>query len=161
MKKPRGFAWMLLLAAGAAASVSAQISLPSLPLPTLPQLNNPLAGTLRTAESAARMDLRKLRIRELLRTERDSVESDPDGQPIVRSQLGALSPTPEALARAREAGFTILSEQSLAGLGLTMVVLHAPQGMSTRRALKRLRELDPAGSYDYNQIGRASCRERV
>ena len=152
MQRLRKFMWILLLAASVAATAAAQISLPGLPLPKLPEVNDPLAGTLRTAQSAARMELRKLRIRELLRTERDRVEADPDGQPILRSQVGALSPTPEALARARDAGFTILSEESLAGLGLTMVVLRAPKGMSTRRALKRLRELDPEGSYDYNHL---------
>lgn len=152
MKKLRGIAWMLLLAAGVAASATAQIGLPGLPLPKLPDLQDPLAGTLRTAQSAPRAELRKLRIRELLRRERDSVEADPDGQPMLRGQVGALSPTPAALARAREAGFTVLTEEALAGLGLTMVVLRAPQGMSTRRALKRLRELDPEGSYDYNHL---------
>jgi Subtilase family len=142
----------LLLAAGAAAGVGAQVSLPGLPLPRLPEVNDPLAETLRTAQTVPQAELRKLRIRRLLQSERDRVEADPDGQPILRSQLGALSPTPEALARALEAGFTILSQESLTGLGLRMVVLRAPEGMSTRRALKRLRQLDPAGSYDYNHL---------
>lgn len=152
MKRLLRITWILLIAAGAAATASAQISLPGLPVPQLPTITDPLAGTLRTAQSELRTDLRKLRIRELLRAERATVEADPDGQPILRGQVGALSPTPEALARAREAGFTILSEDSLSGLGLTMVVLRAPEGMSTRRALKRLRELDPEGSYDYNHL---------
>ena len=152
MKRLRGIAWMLLLAAGVVASATAQIGLPGLPLPKLPDLQDPLAGTLRTTQSAPRAELRKLRIRELLRRERDSVEADPDGQPMLRGQVSALSPTPAALARASEAGFTVLTEEALAGLGLTMVVLRAPRGMSTRRALKRLRELDPEGSYDYNHL---------
>ena len=152
MKKPREFAWMLLLAAVAAAGASAQINLPSLPLPPLPTVNDPLAGTLRTAGVGARMELRKLRIRELLRTEREGVEADPDGQPIVRSQIGALSPTPEALALASDAGFTIVSEQTLSELDLRMVVLRVPKGMSTRKALRRLRALDPGGIYDYNHL---------
>ena len=152
MKRLCKIAWIVLLAAGATATAAAQIGLPGLPLPKLPELEGPLSGTLRTAQSLPLAELRKLRIRELLRTERDRVEADPDGQPILRSQVGALSPTPEALARAKEAGFTIVSEESLEGLGLTMVVLRAPQGMSTRRALKRLRELDPGGSYDYNHL---------
>jgi len=101
---------------------------------------------------APRTELRKLRIRELPNAERERLEADPDGQPILRRQLGALSPSPEALARAIDAGFTILSEESLAGLGLKMVVLRAPEGMSTRRALRRLRLLDPEGSYDYNHL---------
>jgi len=152
MKRLCKIAWILLLAAGVAAGAAAQVGLPGLPLPQLPGLEDPISGTLRSAQSIPRAELRKLRIRELLRTERASVEADPDGQPILRHQVGALSPTPEALARARDAGFTILSEDALAGLGLSMVVLRAPEGMSTRRALKRLRELDPEGSYDYNHL---------
>ena len=31
-------------------------------------------------------------------------------------------------------------------------MLQAPDGLSTRRALKRLRELDPEGQYDYNHL---------
>lgn len=152
MKRLPKIAWTLLLAAGATATAGAQIGLPSLPLPRLPELERPLSDTLRTAQSVPLADLRKLRIRELLRSERERVEVDPDGQPILRHQVGALSPTPAALMRAREAGFTVLSEETLAGLGLTMVVLQAPKGLSTRRALKRLREMDPQGSYDYNHL---------
>ncbi len=138
----------------AAATASAQVGvpgLPPLPLP-VPELPDPVTGTLRTAQSLPRAELRRLRVRELLRTERDTVEADPEGQPILRRQIGALSPTPEALERARAAGFTILKEQTLEGLGLRLVVLQAPDGLSTRRALRRLRELDPGGSYDYNHL---------
>ena len=91
-------------------------------------------------------------MRELLRTERATVESDPDGQPILRRQVGALSPSPAALERARAAGFILLRTEPLDALGLTLVVLEAPDGMSTRRALKTLRELDPEGQYDYNHL---------
>jgi subtilisin family serine protease len=152
MKRLGKIGWIVLLAAGAVATAAAQIGLPGLPLPKLPDLQEPVTGTLRAAQSGPLAELRKLRIRELLRTEGERVEAGPEGQPILRRQVGALSPTPEALARARAAGFTILSEEKLEGLGLTMVVLQAPERMSTRRALKRLRELDSEGSYDYNYL---------
>lgn len=142
----------LLLAIAAAASAAAQVGLPGLPLPPLPQVTDPVTGTLRTAQSTAFARVRQLRIRELLRMERDTVETDPDGQPILRRQVGALSPTPEALAGAQALGFTVLRAESLAGLDLRLVILQAPEGMSTRRALKRLRELDPDGSYDFNHL---------
>jgi subtilisin family serine protease len=149
---------ILLIAAGAATGALAQIGVPGLPqlpqpqLPRLPPVTDPVTGSLRTAQSATLTEVRKLRVRELLRTERETVESDPGGQPILRRQVGALSPSPEALERARTEGFTVLRTESLAGLGLTLVVFEAPDGMSTRRALKRLRELDPEGSYDYNHL---------
>ncbi len=145
----------LLLAATAATGSAAQVGLPGLPLPQLPQLpqvTDPVTGTLRTAQSTALAQARQLRIRELLRSERDTVEADPDGQPILRRQIGALSPTAEALAAAQARGFTVLRAEALAGLGLRLVILQAPEGMSTRRALKRLRELDPGGSYDFNHL---------
>jgi hypothetical protein len=140
---------MLLVVA--ATTAVAQVGVPGLPLP-LPPVTETVGDTLRTAQSLPRAELRKLRIRELLKTERESVESGPDGQPILRRQVGALSPTPEALERARAVGFTVLRDDPLEGLGLRVVVLEAPEGMSTRRALKRLRELDPAGSYDFNHV---------
>ena len=145
---------VLLVGACAAALASAQVSVPGLPLPQLPRLpvgTDPVTGTIRTAESAL-TEVRKLRVRELLRTESEAVESDPDGQPIVRRQVGALSPTPAALERARAAGFTVLRTETLEGLGLTLVVFQVPEGVSTRRALKKLRELDPDGQYDYNHV---------
>lgn len=145
---------ILLVGACTATLASAQVSVPGAPLPQLPKLpagTDPVTGTLRTAQSPL-MEVRKLRVRELLRTERETVETDPDGQPIVRRQVGALSPSPAALERARAAGFAVLRTESLEGLGLTLVVLQAPDGLSTRRALKKLRELDPEGQYDYNHI---------
>jgi subtilisin family serine protease len=145
---------ILLIAVGATTVASAQITVPGVPLPQLPRLpvgTDPVTGTLRTATSAL-TEARKLHVRELLRTERETVESDPDGQPILRRQVGALSPTPAALERARAAGFTVLGTETLDALGLSLVVLEAPDGMSTRHALKTLRELDPDGQYDYNHL---------
>lgn len=154
---------IVVVAAGAAASASAQVSLPGLPLPNtplpqLPVVKDAAGGTLRTASSAL-TEARTLRVRELLRAERETVEADPDGQPIVRRQLGALSPTPEALARAEAAGFRVLRRDALEGLGMTLVVLEIPEGLSTRRALKKLRELDPGGEYDYNHLYLGSGEE--
>ncbi len=145
---------IMLIATGATTVASAQVSVPGVPLPQLPRLpvgTDPVTGTLRTATSTL-TEARKLRVREILRTERATVESDPDGQPILRRQVGALSPTPAALEGARAAGFKVLRTESLDALGLSLVVLEAPDGMSTRHALKTLRELDPEGQYDYNHL---------
>jgi subtilisin family serine protease len=142
-----------LVAAGAAATAGAQIGLPSLPLPQprLPSVADPITGTVRTA-TATLANARKARVREILRTEREIVEADPDGEPVLRRQVGALSPTPDAIARAEAAGFRVLRRDALEALGLTLVVFEAPDGLSTRRALKQLRSLDPAGDYDYNYL---------
>lgn len=158
MKRLRNTTAILLLAAvGAAGVAGAQITLPPvpgvpLPQPQLPGLPGTISDTLRVAESVPLADLRRLRVRELLRSERKTVELDPNGEPILRRQIGALSPSPEALARARDAGFTILREDLLGALGIRLVILQAPDGMSTRRALKRMRALDPGGSYDFHHL---------
>jgi len=149
MNRLIAFICMACAAAVAATLASAQINLP-VPLP-LPKPTEPVAGTLRTATSAL-TEARRLRVRQLLRSERATVESDPDGQPILRRQVGALSPTPAALERARAEGFTVLQTEALESLGLTLVVLQAPSGLSTRRALGKLRELDPEGQYDYHHL---------
>jgi hypothetical protein len=141
----------ITVAAGAAATAIAQVSLPGVPLPRLPPVTQPVTGTLRAAGSA-REDARQLEVRELLRRERATVEADPEGQPILRRQVGALSPSDEALDRARAAGFSVLRRETLAGLGLTLVVLQAPENLSTRKALKMLRELDLQGQYDFNHL---------
>jgi hypothetical protein len=154
MKRVTGIIGIAIAVAAAATAALAQVNLPGLPqtpLPGLPKVGDPASGTLRTANSTL-TEARKLRVRELLRSERATVEQDPDGHPILRRQVGALSPTPAALERAHEAGFTVLRIEQLEALGVTLVVLQAPQGVSTRRALRELRKLDPEGQYDFNHL---------
>jgi subtilisin family serine protease len=56
------------------------------------------------------------------------------------------------LAVAQAAGFVIARQSELEGLDANVVVLTAPQGLSARKALKQLRELDPDASYDFNHL---------
>jgi len=91
------------------------------------------------------------RIRDLLRENRRALEADPAGQPIVRNQVLAFDPSPAALERARSAGFEIARSDDLEGGG-ALVVLRAPEGLSTRSALRRLREADPEGVYDFDHL---------
>jgi len=105
-----------------------------------------------TAELARLEGARKARIALLLRQHADVIEADPSGDPIVRGELLAFSPTDAALARALGAGFAVLRERSLGTLGMRIVVLSAPRGTKTSRALKLLRRLDPGGTYAFNNI---------
>ena len=82
----------------------------------------------------------------------DVLEKSPQGDLIVRHQLVAYAPSDAALDAAKAAGFTIGDAQTLDGLGVRLVVLDAPRGVSTHEALKRLHALDPDGVYDYNDI---------
>ncbi|MDE2263212.1 MAG: S8 family serine peptidase [Gammaproteobacteria bacterium] len=152
---------MILLLGPAA---QAQIALGGQPLPGLPgglpggvELPFGAQQTLGalTGEAGRLADARAsrlLQIRLLLRRHADVLEADPSGNPIVRGEVLAFSPTDAALARARGAGFSIVRERSLGTLGIHLVVLGVPRGTATSRALSLLRGLDPAGTYDFNNI---------
>lgn len=134
----------------------AQIGLPPVRLPRLPDVGLPAVTDVARAagniDSGAAEDLRRLRVRELLRTEPRVLEADPRGNPIMRAEVLALSPSAEALDRARGAGYTILRDTTLDGLDARIVALQAPPRTSTRRALQQLRSLDPGGNYDFNHL---------
>ena len=57
-----------------------------------------------------------------------------------------------ALARAQQAKFLVLRTEELADLGVKITVLQTPAGMSASRGLKKLRKLDPEGTYDFNHV---------
>jgi hypothetical protein len=134
----------------------AQLGLPPVRLPSLPAVNVPgvLPGI--TDSATAPLDigqlreLRRLRVRELLRRHHDVLEADPHGELIVRGEVLALAPEAAALEAATDAGFTIAREQAFPELGTRLVVLHVTG--DTARALQRLQALDPTGSYDFNHV---------
>ncbi|MDB6090581.1 MAG: hypothetical protein JWN85_3365 [Gammaproteobacteria bacterium] len=97
-------------------------------------------------------DLRQLRVLDLIRGHRKVIEADPNGAPILRSEVLAFAPSAALLEKARAAGFFVLRERVLEGLDARIIVLKAPDGMSTRRALAQLKALDPPGVYDFNHV---------
>jgi hypothetical protein len=101
---------------------------------------------------AALTQLRRNQAAALLAAHGDVVEADDRGRPVVRGEILALGPAPEALAKAERAGFRIRTRDELTGLGVQSVVLLAPRGISAVEALRRLRGLDPAGAYDFNHL---------
>ena len=146
----------LMLAPGAGAQILPRAPLPSLPGGLPGGLGLPL-GAQQTlgalTDDADRLeDARRLRIRLLVRRHSDVLEADPSGNPIVRGEVLAYSPSAATLSRAVSAGFAVLRERALDGLGVRIVVLAAPRAMATSRALRLLRRLDPGGTYDFNNI---------
>jgi len=137
---------------------SAQIGLPA--LPSLPVLrptqivgaNLQSATEIVDPTAQALIDARVTAARKLIRDNRATIEADPNGAPILRAEVVAYSPSVSALQQAMGAGFEVLRRQTLEGLEAEIVVLRAPAEMTTRRALQRLRTLDPQGNYDYNHI---------
>jgi Subtilase family len=138
-----------------ATAATAQVRLPSLGLPTQPlqTLQQTLPQTLSQVQSLdASSGLRRLEINRLVGTNRKLVDTDPDGEPIVRNEILGLSTSQDVLVKAQALGFTVDREQTIDAMNIRLVVFKAPQGLSTKKALRTLREADPGGSYDYNHI---------
>src|SRR5258708_6001738 len=137
----------------AAAGATAQVRLPAVPLPGLPQQS--LQQTLNQAQSQSLdrlSELRHLEIGRLIRANSGVVDADPKGEPVVRDEILALGPADAALDHARSLGFTVDREQSIGAMNIRLVVFRAPPGMSTKKTLRTLRQGDPSGNYDYNHI---------
>ncbi len=135
----------------------AQVRLPTIPPVQVPtQLPIDPTGAVNAATGALDpnrlRDLRRLRIRHLLRTNRTVLEADPSGAPIVRAEIAVYSPNETSLQLALSVGYTVVRETTLNGLGIKIVILSPRRNQSTRAALKQLRTLDPGGHYDYNHI---------
>lgn len=143
----------LLIASVAANSAQAQLRLPVAPLPPLPvQRLTQSVGQTGAGALDQLSEVRHLQIARLIRANPRAIEADPRGNPIVRDELLAISPTAQALDAAQARGFLIVREQTVGDLDLQLVVLQPPARMSTVKALRQLREADPAGSYDFNHI---------
>lgn len=112
------------------------------------------AGLDGTAEAVIRpaRSIASVQLKSLLRDNAAVLEADDGGFPVVRGTVVALSPNEAAVGRARAAGFDPVSRETLEGLGVTLVTLRVPEGMPARRALKKLRALDPSGRYDLDHL---------
>lgn len=97
-------------------------------------------------------DVRRDTLDTLLRQNRDILERGPDRSVIVRNQITVLADDRTGLGPLLGQGFGLVRERPLGSLGLSLFVLSAPPGLSTRRALDLARQLDPAGLYDFNHI---------
>jgi Subtilase family len=137
----------------AVTGANAQIRLPAIPLPTLPVQTLPQTLSQVQAQTADQLsELRRLEVARLIRANRRVVDTDQDGDPIVRNEILGLSPADAAVDGARAGGFTVDREQVITPMNIRLVVFKAPQNLSTKQALRILREADPGGSYDYNHI---------
>ncbi len=138
-----------------------QLPVQALPLPVqLPQLpvaQVPVAGTALQAvapqpNANTLQGARAVQIRDLIRGNAATLEADPAGAAILRSQIVAFSPSDADLAVAQAAGFGVIGVRNLDGLDARVVILQAPGGMPTAQALARLRTLLPTDQFDFNHL---------
>jgi hypothetical protein len=92
------------------------------------------------------------RLRDLIRRSDGALEADPYGWPVARAEIVGVDPSPASRRLALDAGFTIVREERLDGLDIAVVVLAPPRGLSLRRAVERLRDLDPDGIWEFNHV---------
>jgi len=81
-----------------------------------------------------------------------ALERDGNGFRVVRGEVLALSPNASSLAAARSLNFTVVRQDALPALGLSVVTLRVPGGMSATEALEALRKADPSGTYDVDHV---------
>jgi hypothetical protein len=132
----------VLLAVPAAAQLVPGVQLPQVPIVTPAvqgveqTLNGPLQDVRQTAEGL--VEARSDRIAELLRRQREFVEPDASGEPAVRGELLLVDPDTATLASARAAGFTEAGRDQLGTLGMSVVRLQVPRGLSLGEAQRQL-----------------------
>lgn len=145
--------WMTLGIVALANAAHAQLRLPGVPLPALPSQTLSQTAAQTAANSAQRLDeVRHVLIANLIRSNPRTIAQDPHGEPIVRNELLAFSPSAAALDAVRSLGFQILREQTIDALEVRVFVLQPPRHTPMAAALRLLREADPNGTYDFNHI---------
>ena len=119
--------------------------------PTLDTVSG-LPEAIAEAGAGTLLDLRRLRLQELIRGNRNQLESDGNGQPVRRGVLVAVEPDPLSLQLAAHAGFHVIADETDPIIGLRSVQLAVPRGMSARDGLKRLRSAAPQLQADYDHV---------
>lgn len=140
-----------LVALCAAAPLTAQIALPDVREGLgqvtgrlgagLPQVGEVVGDVKGTVEGLTRLRLQRLD--RLLRSNRDVIERDLSGALARKGELLLTNPAPGAIDTARAAGFGVVSTEELGELGLTVVRLSVPAGLTLARAQKLLAERLP------------------
>ena len=105
-----------------------------------------------TAPPATLLDLRRLRLAELVRENRATLEMDGAGNPARRGQLIVIDPSDATLNAAIRAGFKVSGDENDKDLGLRTVTLFAPSRMSATKALALLRRSAPAVNADFDHV---------
>jgi hypothetical protein len=119
--------------------------------PTLDSVSG-LTESIAESGPATLLDLRRLRLQQLIRSNRATVESDGNGLPVRRGIVAVLDPDPAGLQRALVAGFRIARDDRDPALGLRVVSLAVPNGMSAKEGLKRLQKVAPELEADFDHL---------
>ena len=72
--------------------------------------------------------------------------------PAVRGEIIAIEPSAPALEAARRHGYSIVADETIAGLGARYVTLRVPAGTSLKRALAELRRIASSTEFAANHV---------
>ena len=111
-----------------------------------------LPPALANAGSSTLLELRKLRLRELVRQNSRELETDTVGQPVRRGVLVAMNPDGASLQQALRGGFRIVADEQPGDLGLRVVTLAIPRGLNAHKGLKRLKSVSPNLDADFDHV---------
>ncbi len=98
------------------------------------------------------LELRRLRMQELIRNNRGQLEPGDGGVPVRRGVLVVLDPDAAGLQRALQAGFRLAANDANLQLGFRVVQLAVPAGMSARAGLKLLQRVAPQLQADFDPL---------
>lgn len=153
-----------LLLCTVATPIAAQLALPDLPQGagrtlrgiggTLGQLDETLGDVTQTLRGLA--DARLERIDRLARANRDSIDRDASGDLARRGELLLVDAQAHDIAKAESAGFAVLSREELGGLGIGVVRLAVPAGMSLAKAQGALAKVLPGATISADTLNFAS-----
>lgn len=101
---------------------------------------------------ASLIELRRLRLEQLVLQNRAVLEEGDDGAPVRRGIVDVVDPDPASLRFAAAAGFRVLSDTREPQLDIRLVQLAVPHGMSVRSALKRLGKVAPRMQADFDHV---------
>ena len=104
------------------------------------------------AGQATLLGLRRLRLQQLVRDNRQDLEAVEGGVPVRRGVLIAIDPDAASLQLAARAGFRVIGDDTDSNLGVRLVQLACPRNLGTREALKRLRRAAHAIQADYDHV---------
>lgn len=143
------------LAVAAAGGSAAQVALPQLPgapavLPPLPLDRSDLERTGRGLVDRALQA--PARLQGLIRRSDGALEADPLGWPVVAGEIVAIGLSDTGRADALRAGFTVVREDRMEALDLSVAILAPPRRVSLSRAVERLRAMDPDAEITFNHV---------
>jgi hypothetical protein len=119
--------------------------------PTLDSVSG-LTSTVAEAGAPTLLELRRLRLEQLIRTNRQTGEADNNGLPVRRGIVAVIDPDPAGLQRALGAGFRIAGDDPDPALGMRVVSLAVPGRMSAKDGLRLLRKVAPQLQADFDHL---------